>query len=240
MPDTSKRHNVYQFLFLVAAICLNLPPVALGIMGCMEWCGYFASWLAANAALSATNAIAALYIIQRMRKAEAAGNEIASTAIDSQNSDSNQSPADELPAANIEQQGSAPQVDNTLEQLHNSDQSQQINQEEQQGTCCLCFVHTSHSTHLRHLIRYDGFVSTYCIFVIFWLFWLSDGVERVIHIDKADADDLENCSLFHEHNVLYSFCIGFVYLAITISSLALLHLPERKTRGTEEKAVVDA
>mmetsp|Transcript_12590 Transcript_12590/g.30063 ORF Transcript_12590/g.30063 Transcript_12590/m.30063 type:complete len:238 (+) Transcript_12590:48-761(+) len=237
MSDTSKRHHVYQILFLVAAICLNLPPVALGIMGCSEWCEYFASWLAANAALSITNAVAALYIIQRIRKAEAPVNEIASAARTLQNSTHRSRPQDQSSPANIEQ-GSV-QVDNTLQQSQNSDQIQQVHRE-QQRKCCLCFVHTFHSKHLRHLIRYDFFVSTYCIFFIFWLFWLADGVERISDIDKADAEDLESCSGFHEDYVLYSFSMGFVYLAITVASLAMLHLPEQKTRDVEEKSVIDA
>lgn len=233
MPDTSKQHQVYQLIFLAAAVCLNLPPVVLGIMGCLEWCAYFGSWLAANAAFSTMNCVAALYIFKEMRKLEAEEDETSPAARNAPNS-TQQSPIDHSSPV-VTEQGSA-QVDNTLQQLQDSEQTQQ----EQQRKCCLCFVHTSHSKHFRHLIRYDGYVSTYCIFVIFWLFWLSDGAERINHMGKADTEDLENCSGFHEDYVLYSFSMGYAYLVIVVASLAMLHLPERKARGSEGKVVIDA
>ena len=230
MIERSKRHFVYQILFLLSAICLNLPPVVLGILGVFEWCRYFASWLAANAALTLANAIAAVYIIIKLQKAEASENE--TTRNNLQNS-SSQPPTDPSAEPTIEQGSS--QVDNAQQHSDDSDQAPRI-----QPNCCLCFAHTSHSKHLRHLIRYDCLVSTYCIFVIFWVFWLADGVERFVHLDETAADDLENCAEIHESYVLYSFCMGYGYLAIVIASMLMVHLPERQKQRIGEKSAVEA
>ena len=225
-----------KVLFLVAALCLNLPPAVLGILGCLEWCRHFASWLAANAALSMTNAVAALYTIKEIRKAEVSENEIVLAASNVENS-ANRLSLDHsaVVTASTTDQGS-PQVDNTQEEMQDSDEVQPVLQRK----CCLCFVHTSHSKHLRHLVRYDCYVSTYCIFYIFWIFWLSDGVERFVHVDEVDAEAFEYCSGFHEDYVLYSFSIGFAYLAMTIGTVFMIHLPETTEDETEDKSMVDA
>jgi hypothetical protein len=223
MQPQSQYERFFHRLFVVISICLNLPALVVSVMGCLPWCDYFSLWLAANAALTAVNMLAAIYGVYRVQQASVL-EEPPERPTGRQNNCktcNNKSPRKDDGPNQI--------IDSPTDDESAKKQSSIVDCAEHHRTktrrCCKILEHTPQSDRIRRLLRYDKLVSTYCVFFLFWVFWLSDGVERSEDINKADEELLENCSEDHEDHVQLSFILGFAYVACVVFSVIATFLP---------------
>jgi hypothetical protein len=210
----------YEFfchpLLLIVAGGLNLPPMAVGILGYKTWCAFFSGWLVVNACISGLHMAAALYAVYRMRRL------------------SNLDPSrdltesiDESEKKDIENgtdyHGSSGGDEFSQEQLE--EQAQEETCDRKETTCLKRSLRrrTVSSDRVRHLLCYDGVIATYSIMFLFWIFWLSEGTQRTRHYHQALEEDLEGCVDFHYRYQELSVICGFSYVSfVVISMLASL------------------
>jgi hypothetical protein len=225
MQPLSRYERFTYGLFVVMSICLNLPALVVSLMGLFPWCDYFSGWLASNAALTAVNMLAAIYVVCRVQQTSVLEEPPERLAGRQNNGKTfnNKSPGKDDGPNQI--------MDSPKEDESEKKQSSIVDCAEHHRTktrrCCKILEHTPQSDRIRRLLRYDKLLSTYCVFFLFWVFWLSDGVERSADISKADEELLENCSEDHEDHVQLSFILGFAYVACVVFSVIATFLPAK-------------
>ena len=206
MANQTRYEYICHPLFLAVAAALNLPPLVFGILGWLTWCSYYSGWLVGNACLTATNMVAAMYSVYKLRRFAGP------YSIESDNN-------------LVERNDVEKNSDDTQPNYEPSEVGSDESPLSQTRGCFsrLVELRTVSSDRIRHLICYDGIIATYSILFLFWVFWISEGTQRVRQQEWATEEDLDGCLEYHERYMKTSLVCGFSYFSfVTLAALSSL------------------